>query len=151
MVDQASAFISYRREHFERARLIRDGLRKRKIDAFLDVDELHAGLFDERILAEISQRGFFVPVLAPGSLLRCWRKGDWLWLEIEHAYRGARTFVPVLAKGFDQSELRRLPPELERTIRRSQSIRLDDADLFDARLDRLASLIKDAPRITAKV
>ncbi len=144
MVDQHTAFISYRRKHFDRARLVRDGLHARHVDAYLDVDEMHAGLFNTQLLNEIAQRGFFILVLAPGSLDDCWREGDWLWREIEYAHRASRTFVPVKSVDFDDEELRRLTPEVAEKIRYSQAVRLD-ADLFDARMDGLASLITKSP------
>ena len=103
-----------------------------------------AGRFDEAIRREISARPFFMPVLAHGSLRGCWRKGDWLWQELEHAYRAGRTFVPVLSKDYNESEARRLPPELRSTIKHSQSITLENPNFFDEQIRQLAKLVKEA-------
>ena len=144
MVDQRTVFVSYRSEQFERARLIRDRLTDQELDVFLDVLSMTAGRFDEAIRREISARPFFMPVLAHGSLRGCWRKGDWLWQELEHAYRAGRTFVPVLSKDYNESEALRLPPELRSTIKHSQSITLENPNFFDEQIRQLAKLVKEA-------
>ena len=107
------AFISYRREGgAETARLIRSELQKRGFNAFLDVDDLGASHFDERLLGEIDKADNFILILSPGSLQRCQETGDWLGREIAHAIEKEKNIVPVLKDGFDFQPLESLPPHI---------------------------------------
>ncbi|MDM8524877.1 toll/interleukin-1 receptor domain-containing protein [Desulfococcaceae bacterium HSG8] len=81
-------FISYRREGgSDKARLFQQALSERGLKVFLDVDELRAGYFDEKLLRVIENTPGFLLILSAGSLDRCKNPGDWLRREIEHAVR----------------------------------------------------------------
>ena len=113
---QSSAFdvfISYRRETgADLARLIVERLVKKDVHAFLDVDSLSSGQFDEELLTTIENTPHFIVILTEGSLDRCHDPGDWLRREVGHAIRTRRNVIPVLMPRFRMPEARDLPTEL---------------------------------------
>jgi hypothetical protein len=134
-----SVFISYRRETgFPWAKLVRDELHRRDVDAFLDVEKLDsAGHFDAHILGEITARPFFALVLTPGSLDRCREPDDWLRREIEWAVQQQRTIVPLLIEPFTLAEARRnLDPALAAELERSNGVTVN-AEYFNAAMQTL--------------
>jgi hypothetical protein len=133
-------FISYRREGgAETARLIRSELQKRGIDAFLDVDDLGASHFDERLLGEIERASSFVLILSPGSLRRCREEGDWLRREIAHAIEKKKNIVPVLKDGFDFPPVDSLPSQIA-DLPRYNCVVYSHA-YFGATIDKLISFL----------
>ena len=109
----ADVFISYRRgEGAELARLMQLRLKERGIGAFLDVDDLRPGQFDEALLAEIERASSFLLILTGGALDRCSSEDDWLRREITHALRAKKTIVPLFTSGFEFPPESDLPPEL---------------------------------------
>lgn len=109
----ADVFISYRRgEGAELARLMQLRLREQGIRAFLDVDDLRPGQFDEALLAEIERAPSFLLILTEGALDRCSSDDDWLRQEITHALLTKKTIVPLLTSGFEFPPESDLPPEL---------------------------------------
>ena len=134
-------FISYRREGGSRlARVVQMELERRGFPCFLDVDDLGAEHFDERLLQEIERAPNTVVVLAPGSLDRCRRQDDWLRREIEHALRHSRNIVPLLADGFQ------FPPEAEMPANLQDLQRLNGVvyshEYFIAAFDKLEGFLK---------
>lgn len=98
--DRGGIFISYRREGAaETARLVRYELMARHWNVFLDVEDLGAGAFDEKLLQEIAARKNFILILATDSLERCHDERDWLRREIVHAIETERNIVPFLKEG----------------------------------------------------
>ncbi len=96
------AFISYRRKNgFAVAKMLRDQLKERKIFAFVDLEELKSGIFDEKILLAIKNSPAFILVLYPGDLDHCGDEGDWLAKEIDAAVTSDRKIIPVLCNGFE--------------------------------------------------
>ena len=64
-------FISYRRGNgFFLAQIIKEYLAKRKINSFLDIEELHSGKFDKEILDAIKDTPNFILILTKGALAR---------------------------------------------------------------------------------
>ena len=107
------AFLSYRRESgAETARLIRSELRTRGLKTFLDVEDLGASHFDERLLRRIEEAPNFILVLSPGALDRCGSPNDWLRREIAHAITNQRNIVPILKEGFSFPGRETLPQDL---------------------------------------
>ncbi len=110
------AFISYRRTAGSHARVIRlmiEQLSERKL--FLDVDELDAGRFDERLLGIIESVSSFILVLSPGCLDRCVNPEDWLRREILHAMAHGKNIIPVMVEGFSfpsATSMQSLPPQM---------------------------------------
>lgn len=110
-------FISYRRENGAHAaqviRLMVEKLSGKKL--FLDVDELGAGRFDERLLEIIENAPAVILILSPNCLERCRNPDDRLAREITHAFEHKKTFIPVMVDGFtfpDAAFMASLPPAL---------------------------------------
>lgn len=111
-------FISYRRERgSELARVVHSELERRGVPCFLDVDDLGAEHFDQRLLREIESTTNFVVILSPGALDRCQMPGDWLRKEIGHAIKLKRNIVPLLVEGFEFPPPKELPEELRELVR----------------------------------
>lgn len=112
--DKYDAFISYRRESgAAEARLIRSELRERKVRAFLDVDDLKSGHFDEALLRRITAAPNFIVILSPHALDRCSDKRDWLRQEIAQAVKTRRNIIPILLRGFEFPDRESLPDDLK--------------------------------------
>jgi hypothetical protein len=111
--DHYDVFISYRREsgHAE-ARLMREHLRAKNVRAFLDVDDLRSGHFDQALLNRIADTPNFIVILSPNSLDRCADKGDWLRQEIAEALRTSRNIIPVLLPKFAFPDRETLPEDI---------------------------------------
>jgi hypothetical protein len=106
-------FLSYRREGgAETARLVREELERHGVHCFLDVEDLGASHFDERLLREIEIRPNFVVILSAGCLDRCTEKSDWLRREISFAIAQQKNVVPILKEGFEFPPRDALPDDL---------------------------------------
>ena len=89
-------FISYRRDNgFYIARLVRDQLEKRGISAFLDLEELRSGKFNEKLYEVIRNSKNFILILPSGALDRCVNEDDWVRKEVEHAIAQNKNIVPI--------------------------------------------------------
>jgi hypothetical protein len=134
-------FISYRRgTSAEAARLIRERLNQKEWRAFLDVDDLKKGYFDETLLTFIAEAPNFMIVLSPGSLDRCAQKGDWLCWEVAHALRTGRNIIPISMPSFEFPT--DLPKEID-DLRRREAIEYHHT-YFDAMMDRIIrSLVRE--------
>ncbi len=143
----ASVFISYRREGgSETARLLRNALQSRGWDVFLDVDDLGASYFDDRLLREIESTTNFVIILSPGALDRCHSPGDWLRREISHALAQGKTVVPILKSGFQFPNPADLPEDL-RELCRHNAVSYNH-EYYNAFIMKLESfLIREAPQL----
>lgn len=95
------AFISYRRGNgFFMAQVVRDHLEKQNIKCFLDVEELHSGKFDIKILDAIRNAPNFILILTKNALDRCSNEQDWMRKEIIEALNNGKTIIPVMYEGF---------------------------------------------------
>ena len=95
------AFISYRRKNgFLAAKVIRELLKSKGITAYMDLDELRNGTFDDKLLDAINACPSFVLILPPDALDRCAEEGDWLTKEIIAAVDAKKKIIPVLCDGF---------------------------------------------------
>lgn len=95
------AFISYRREHgFAFAKMLREMLKARGVAAYVDLDELRSGTFDDKLLSAIKAIPAFILVLTPSALDRCADEDDWLTKEVVVAVDSGRKIIPVLCDGF---------------------------------------------------
>ena len=113
-ITEYAGFISYwRKAGGQTARLIKLMIEKysdKKL--FLDVDELDAGRFDDRLLRVIESVPSFILILTAGCLDRCVDEGDWLKREILQALLSKRNIIPIFVEGFvfpDQEFFARLP------------------------------------------
>lgn len=96
------AFISYRRDNgFLMAQVIHDHLEERGIHCFLDLEELQAGVFDEKIYDAIQDSPNFILILQPNALDRCTDEEDWVAKEIIAATKMNKKIIPVLCEGFE--------------------------------------------------
>ena len=138
-------FISYRRDGgYETARIIYERLRGLGYRIFFDVETLRSGRFNTELYSKIEGCRDFIVVLAPGSLDRCQKEGDWLRLEIAHAIRNEKNVVPVMTRGFDMPAQNTLPPDIAELVVYNGP----EAShrYFDAFLDLLLKFLKSTPR-----
>ncbi|MCI0734515.1 MAG: TIR domain-containing protein [Methylococcaceae bacterium] len=135
------AFISYRREQgSEVARIVQSELARRGISCFLDVKDLKAEHFDNRLLNEIEQAPNFILVLAPNSLGRCNNDDDWLRREIAHALMHRKHIIPLLLNNFQFPPGHQLPEEI-RGVERHNGVTYSH-EYFEATFDKLQSFLK---------
>ncbi|MGH8551993.1 MAG: TIR domain-containing protein, partial [Methylococcales bacterium] len=135
------AFLSYRREQgSEVARIVQTEMARRGISCFLDVKDLKAEHFDNRLLQEIEQASNFILVLAPNSLDRCTDDDDWLRREIAHALKNKKHIIPLLLNNFQFPPSNRLPAEL-RGVERHHGVSYSH-EYFEATFDKLQRFLK---------
>ncbi|MEW6218919.1 MAG: toll/interleukin-1 receptor domain-containing protein [Thermodesulfobacteriota bacterium] len=117
-----TVFISYRRDDTGKsfARNLKQGLTHRGYDAFLDVDDMPPGHWDEQIPDEVRHRSHFLLVLTPGALDRCDHEDDWVRREFEIAVTAGRNIVPVHGESVDPGKLRQACPECMKGVFRYQ-------------------------------
>lgn len=105
-------FISYRREGgYAMARLLYECFHNAGLSVFLDLEELRAGPFNEKLYEAIEKSENFVLVLPPKAMDRCGAENDWLRLEIEHAIKHKKNIIPIMMEGFKFPD--DLPPSLQ--------------------------------------
>jgi hypothetical protein len=98
---EKSVFLSYRRSNVPWAIAIRNHLKQRGYDVFVDYDGIASGDFEQVIVQNIISRAHFLVLLTPSALERCDDPADWLRREIETALAHERNIVPLLLEGFD--------------------------------------------------
>jgi hypothetical protein len=104
-----STFISYKRaQNPEIARLIHSELRQKGRTAFLDVDDMSSGRFDEQIKKRIEQSDNFIVILTKGCLDNV-NNDDWIALEISHAIKCQRNIIPITTPDFQWPDQKLLP------------------------------------------
>jgi hypothetical protein len=119
--DSKKIFVSYRRAlSTDFVHRLRDHLKARGFDVFVDVQSIPSGKFAKTILHQIEARPHFLAVLVPGSLARTTRGDDWYRREIEHALETKRNIIPLLAKRFSFAE------ELQKLQRKTLPGRLEE-------------------------
>ncbi len=133
-------FISYRRDGgYALARLLYEWLRKENISAFLDLEELRSGPFNEKLYSAIEDCQNFVLVLPARALDRCVNENDWLRLEIEHAIKNNKNIVPLMADGFSFPD--ELPDSLK-SLPYYNGVPVT-REYFDASMEKLISMLKN--------
>ncbi|HBO44389.1 MAG TPA: hypothetical protein DD670_10745 [Planctomycetaceae bacterium] len=125
------------------ARLVCANLKARRYDVFMDVEDLRSGQFNESLLHEIDAATDVIVILTPGSLDRCFRKGDWLRWEVAHAIASGKNVVPVITRGFAWPA-QPLPEGLKR-LPYYQGVEPSHS-LFNASIDKLVLLLQGRPR-----
>ncbi len=139
--DSYHLFISYRRKNgAEAARAIVERLRSLDVGAFMDVNSLDSGPFDEQLLSTIGATPNFIVILSEGSLDRCVNEGDWLRREMAHAIRTRRNIIPVTMDAFQWPEPDKLPGDV-RALTAYHSLPYDQV-YFDAFIDRLVIFLR---------
>lgn len=133
-------FISYRREGgHTMARLLYECLRNTGLSVFLDLEELRAGQFNEKLYQEIDKCKNFVLVLPPNALDRCEAENDWLRLEIEFAIKQKKNIIPIMMIGFDFPS--QLPPSLQ-VLPFFNGVKAS-REYFDATIKKIISMLRD--------
>ena len=141
-------FISYRREGgYAMARLLYECFNNSGLSVFLDLEELRAGPFNQKLYEAIDACENFILVLPPNSLDRCSAENDWLRLEIEHAIKQKKNIIPVMMVGFTFPE--ELPPSLQVLpfFNGVQSSR----EYFDATIKKLISMLRGVKLDESKI
>lgn len=138
------AFISYRRKNgFAIAKMLRDQLKLKRVSAFVDLDELRNGTFDDKILLAIENSPSFILVLYPGDLDRCGEENDWLTKEIIAAIDSGRNIIPFLCDGFEwPKKWNESIPEKIKAISKFNSVSLSQ-EYLDATIEKLIRYIND--------
>ncbi len=138
------AFISYRRKNgYAVAKMLREMLKARGVSAFMDLDELRSGTFDDKILLAIESSPSFLLILPPGALDRCAREGDWLAREIIAAVDSGRKIVPVLCDGFVWPTLwPETTPEKIRNLAKLNSVIMSEV-YIDATVDKVIEYMRE--------
>jgi hypothetical protein len=118
------AFISYRRAGAAEVALsIRNALRLRGYDAFVDVTKLGAGEFSPQLVRGIKRARNFVLLLAPGSFNeRNAGEKDWLKEEISCALAEKKRIIPVRIDGFEFPKASSTLPEEFRRVMEFEDI-----------------------------
>jgi len=107
-------FISYRRDQgSEVARIVQTEMGRRGISCFLDVENLGAEHFGNRLLNEIEAAPNFILILSPGSLDRCTHPEDWLRKEVAHALKTKRNIIPLVLNNFQFPDSDTLPDNMK--------------------------------------
>lgn len=93
-------FISYRREGGgDVAQLIQEKLKNEGYSVFLDINSIHRGKFDKKILVAIEECDDFILILSKGALDRCDNADDWVRAEIKHALLHNKNIIPIMLPG----------------------------------------------------
>jgi len=137
------AFISYRRKNgFLAAKMIRELLKAKGVTAYMDLDELRNGTFDDKLLTAIRTTPSFILVLPPHALDRCCEKDDWLTKEICTAIDSGAKIIPVLCDGFEwPKEWSPSVPEKVRSIASYHGVEMSQY-YIDAMIDKIVEQIR---------
>jgi hypothetical protein len=139
---QYNAFISYRRENgFLMAQIIHDKLAEKGITSFLDLEELRAGKFNEKLYEAIENSDNFILILPKGALDRCTSAEDWVRKEITAAVEMKKRIIPVLCDGFEwPREKYNVLPEVICSLEHFNAVK-STQDYLSAMIDRLVSFM----------
>ena len=101
MKSKSEIFISYRRDGGEfAAKKLRDVLVKAHYHAFLDIEGLGSGDFNEHLLEAIDSSSDYILVLSKNCLDRCVNEDDWVRREIEYAHSKNKHIIALVNKEF---------------------------------------------------
>lgn len=135
-----NVFICYRRrEGAAIARLLRNELQSRTLRAFLDVEDLGAGHYDNKLLSYIEEAPNFVPILTPDCLSREGDDEDWMLKEIAHAIANERNIVPMVMPGFRFPNPLDLPDDI-RGLPRHNGVEFSNS-YYQSMIERLLSYL----------
>jgi hypothetical protein len=132
-------FICYRRDNGkDLARLIQNALKGRGYKAFMDVEDLKSGDFNEALFKRIEEATDVIVVLTPDCLERCKHEDDWLRQEIRYAIEKQKNIIPVFERNFIMPASRDLPSDISKL---STFHGLTPShELFDASMDKLVKV-----------
>jgi len=143
--DTQDIFISYRRRSgIFLAILIKENLVAKGFSAFMDIDGLRSGKFNEKIYTKIDNATDFIVVLTGNCLERCQNENDWVRKEIVYAIKKKKNIIPVFSDDFNHNVT--LPSNIDSLL----SYNGVDArtELFEESMNRLADkFLKSKPKI----
>jgi hypothetical protein len=130
-------FISYRRALAqELACQVFSNLTEHGYDVFMDAERVDDGGLEGAVGEQIASRQHFLVILAPKTSFGAEPvEQDRMRQEFAHAVSWNRNIVPVMAEGFDNHELDRLPADIAPLANRT-GLRIY-AEYFDAAMERL--------------
>lgn len=137
-----NAFISYRRDNgFLMAQIVHDKLAEKGITTFLDLEELRAGKFNEKIYEAIEDCDNFILVLPEGALNRCVDPEDWVRKEVLSAIQKKKKIIPIMCEGFDwpRDLYEKLPKEIA-SLEDYNAVK-SSQDYLGAMIDRIISFM----------
>lgn len=130
-------FISYRRSNGrDVARILQQGLERKGLKVFFDLQEITDGKFNEKLYESIGQSKNLIVLLTDGALDRCAIEGDWVREELEFAFANNINVVPVLPSGHALCFPASLPASLG-ALRDIQVSNLDQNSLFRESVDKI--------------
>ncbi|XP_006032897.2 sterile alpha and TIR motif-containing protein 1 [Alligator sinensis] len=113
-------FISYRRSTGSQlASLLKVHLQLHGFSAFIDVEKLEAGKFEDKLIQSVMSARNFVLVLSPGSLDKCMADPeckDWVHKEIVTALNCGKNIVPV-TDHFEWPDPQTLPEDMRAVLK----------------------------------
>lgn len=121
---------------FDIANLIAMKLTAAGYSVFVDIETLHAGKFNERLLEVIEGCKDFILVLPPNALERCNSENDWVRCEVEHALKHKKNIIPVMLRNFEWPASEALPASL-RDLPMYNGVMINDANLFVDTIERI--------------
>lgn len=123
---EKTVFISYRRSPTGNAfaRSVQQALMTQGYDAFIDVDHLGPGSWEDQLRIEVSKRAHFLLLLTPGALDRCSDPKDLVRQEFELAMQAGRNIVGVREESVDLTSLRKSCPAVMQPIFGHQIVEL---------------------------
>jgi hypothetical protein len=137
-MSEKTVFISYRHDATGNAfaRLVHGNLTSRGYDAFIDVENLVSGKWEEQIRIQVPRRAHFLLLLTEGALEGCSDPKDWVRQEFDLALQTGRNIVVIREESVNLKSLKDTCPDAMREIFEFQSIELRHTG-FDADFDRL--------------
>lgn len=132
-------FISYRRSSSEFAHLIATHLKAAGYRAFIDVEALRGGKFNEQLYDVIDNCKDFLVVLPENALDRCADPEDWVRKEVCRALEKGKNIVPVMLSGFKWPDPM---PEGMESLKDYQALAATSNEYFDLSMVRLRKYLK---------
>ena len=131
-------FISYKRRGTSSATAayLYELLLNKGYNVFFDRKELRSGMFDEQLLAHISDAKDVIILLEDSSLAACYNtefpeyyQSDWFCKEVMHALSlPGKNVVPILLEGYKMPSHEDLPEELK-DLTRCQALNLEISEI----------------------
>lgn len=140
------AFISYRRKNgFLMAQVLKELLKEKGVNCFLDLEQERSGQFDENLFIAIEESANFILVLTNETLERCANEDDWVRREFLKAVNLKKNIIPVRYPDFkfpqDKAVLEKLPDEIK-MLDTKQGVLLSQ-EYLPATIDKIRGYLKN--------
>jgi len=120
---------------------MRNELQSRELKVFLDIEDLGAGHYDDKLLRYIEQAPNFLPILTPNCLDSRGGDEDWMLKEIAYAIVHERNIVPMVMPGFRFPNPLDLPQDI-RALPRHNGVEFSNS-YYQAMIERLITYLID--------